>query len=141
MLSNPELFKTVEDIIRTQDSFKEWVEKNGEITGRMMIDVVDLPEGIEIKHPREYEPVAFEASFDFYNVAVGIAIYTDTKDFATTLWAHYQVEEAELPDHTWVSFFLEKLIDAIHDDGSYGWPIYSMVNDTADITVVPDGPR
>ena len=85
MLSDPELFKTVEDIIRGQDSFKEWVEKNGEITGRMMIDVVDLPEGIEIKHLRNYEPVAFEASFDFYDVAVGIAVYTDTKDSATSL--------------------------------------------------------
>ena len=56
MLSNPALFKTFEDIIRSQDSFKEWVEENGEIKGRMMIDVVDLPEGIEIRHPREYAP-------------------------------------------------------------------------------------
>ena len=141
MLSNPELFKTVEDLIRSQDSFKKWVEENGEIKGRMMIEAVDLPEGIEIRHPREYEPVAFEASFDFYDAAVGIAVYTDTKDFATGLWAHVQEEEAALPDHTWVSFFLEKLLDAIHDDGSYGWPICSMVNDTADITVVPDDPR
>ena len=141
MLSNPKLFKTVEDTIRSQDSFKKWVEENGEIKGRMMIEEVDLPEGIEIKHPREYEPVAFEASFDFYDVAVGIAVYTDTKDFATSFWGHYQDEEAELPDHTWVSFFLKKLIDAIYDDGSYGSPIYSMVNDTADITVVPDDPR
>ena len=65
MLSDPELFKTVEDIIRGQDSFKEWVEENGEITGRMMIDVVDLPEGIGIKHPRDYEPVAFEGFLRF----------------------------------------------------------------------------
>ena len=141
MLSNPELFKVVEDIIRSKESFGEWVRENGEITGRMMIEVVDFPEEIEIHLANDRVPVAFEASFDFYSASIGIAIFPDTKEFASGLWVHYQEEDAELPADTWVTFFLEKLFEAIHDDGSFGSPIYSLVNDTADITIIPEAPQ
>lgn len=141
MLSNPEMFKNVENTLRGQESFNEWIQENGEITGRMMIEKVDLPDGIEIKHPREYAPVAFEASFDFYDVMIGIAVFAETKDFASSLWMHYQDEDASLPDHTWITFFLDKLLESIHDDGTFGYPIYSLVNDTSDITVIPELPQ
>ena len=36
-----------------------------------------------------------------------------------------------------VEFFLKTLTEHIEEDGSFGIPIYSFINDTSDMTVVP----
>ena len=141
MLSNPELFQKVEEFICSQDSFRKWEEENGAIKGRMMIDAAELPEGVELIQNRDDEIVAFEASFDFYDVVLGIGIYPRTNEPATRVWFVRQTPDAELPDEVWVEFFLEKLYGAIRGDGSFGYPICSLVNDTSDVTIVPGPPR
>ena len=141
MLSDPELFRQVEEIIRTRDAFGEWERENGAVKGRMMIDAAELPDGVEILEQRDDEITAFEASFDYYDVTLGIGIYTRTNEAATRVWYVKQTPEAEMPDQAWVEFFLEKLSGAIRDDGSFGCPIYSLVNDTADITIIPGSPK
>ena len=40
-----------------------------------------------------------------------------------------------------VLFDTVELVLNIAEDGSYGVPIYSFVNDTADLTVVPTAPE
>jgi hypothetical protein len=66
-----------------------------------------------------------------------MAIYTDTKEAATGIWITPQIDGAEPPTQDWIEFFIEKLLDSIDEDGTYGVPIYSFVNDTCDMTIVP----
>ena len=39
-----------------------------------------------------------------------------------------------------MKFFIRTLFEHIGDDGSYGIPMYSFVNNTADFTAVPTAP-
>ena len=140
MLADKEMFDIVEKVLDEKGKIKEFEDECGKIKGRMMITLTDIPEGAEVVEKEGSVPVAFEASFDFYDSTLGVAIYPETKQAATGLWVTPQKDGAEPPDQAWIEFFLEKLMESISDDGSYGIPIYSFVNDTSDMTIVPAPP-
>ena len=141
MLVNRTMFDTVEAILRENGSIKRFENECGEIKGRMMITMTDIPEGIAVEERDSKAPVAFEASFDFYDSTVGLAIYTTDRQLATGLWVTPQEDGAEAPAEDWVEFFIKTLVTHIAEDGSFGVPIYSFVNDTCDMTVVPELPE
>ena len=122
MLNNPEQFKTVEAALKSMGTIKAFEDENGPILG----DRENL--------------TAFEASFDFCNVALGIVIDTKKKTMESSVWGRYQVPGAQRPSEEWVKFFIRTLFEHIGDDGSYGIPMYSFVNNTADFTAVPTAP-
>ena len=141
MLRDEKSFEIVEKILIENGSMAQFEKEYGEIKGRMMITLVDIPENLEIQLTDDKMPYAFEASFDFYDTSIGLALYTDTKQVASGIWITPQTDNAEMPSEEWVNFFLEKLMSAINDDGSFGIPIYSFINDTCDMTIVPTAPR
>lgn len=77
MLKNPELFKNVETGLRSMGTIKAFEDEHGKIIGRAMINLTDIPESVEVKRPDRENLTAFEITFDFYNVALGIVV--DTK--------------------------------------------------------------
>lgn len=137
MLINKEQFSIVEENLAKSGRLSEFESQSGAIKGRMMITRTTIPNGIDFKTIPGKKPQAFEASFDFYDAAVGVAIYTDTMEVATGIWITPQIKDAEPPAHEWIEFFIEKLLESINADGSYGVPIYSFVNDACDMTVIP----
>lgn len=141
MLVDQKMFDTVEAILRKNGSIERFENECGEIKGRMMITMTDIPEGIPVDENDGKTPVAFEASFDFYDSTVGLAIYTTDRKLATGVWVTPQEDGAEAPAEDWVEFFIKTLVTHIAEDGSYGVPIYSFVNDTCDMTVVPEPPE
>ncbi len=140
MLKDQALFEIVEEALRKDGSIARFEEECGPVKGRMMITLTDIPEGIEITEQRDTAPTAFEASFDFYDSTVGVALYTKDRTPATGIWVTLQEDGAEAPAKDWVEFFIKTLVSGIDEDGSYGIPIYSLVNETADLTVVPAAP-
>ena len=141
MLKDQAQFDVVEEALRKNGSIARFEEECGPIKGRMMITPAEIPEGIEVTEKKGKAPVAFEASFDFYNSTIGLGMYTDDRRLATGLWVTPQEEDAEAPAEDWVEFFIKTLVSSIDEGGSYGIPIYSLVNDTADLTVVPTLPE
>ena len=141
MLVDQKMFDTVEAFLRENGSIDRFENECGKIKGRMMITLTDIPDGIDVEERDGMTPVAFEASFDFYDSTVGLAIYTADRQVATGLWVTPQKNNAEEPAHDWVEFFIKTLVTHIAEDGSFGVPIYSFVNDTCDMTVVPDLPE
>jgi len=141
MLVDQKMFDTVEAILRENGSIERFENECGEIKGRMMITMTDIPEGIAVEERDGKAPVAFEASFDFYDSTVGLAIYTTDRQLATGLWVTPQEDGAEEPAEDWMEFFIKTLVTHIAEDGSFGVPIYSFVNDTCDMTVVPELPE
>lgn len=140
MLKDQAQFEIVEEALRKDGSIVRFEKECGPVKGRMMITITDIPEGIKIAEKRDTAPTAFEASFDFYDSTVGIALYTKDRTPATGIWVTPQEEDAEAPAGDWIEFFIKTLVSSIDDDGSYGIPIYSLVSDTADLTVVPTAP-
>lgn len=122
-----------------QERIKDFEKEKGPITGRMMITDAKVPSklGLNIDNP---DVRAFEGTFDFYDMAIGIAINTKTQQIASGLWMTAQVDGAEEPSKDWIEFFLEKLMSAFDEDGGYGMPVYSFVTDESDMTLVPTKP-
>ena len=137
MLSNPELFKAVETGLTSMGTIKAFEDENGPILGRIMIDTTDIPKEVAIKRADRENLTAFEATFDFCNVALGVVVDTKKKTLESSVWGRYQVPGAQRPSDDWVKFFIRTLFEQIGEDGSYGVPMYSFVNDTADFTAVP----
>jgi len=140
MLSNPELFKTVEDGLTSMGTIKAFEDQNGPILGRVMITTTEIPDGVNVQRTDRENLTAFEATFDFCNVALGVVTDTKKKTLESSVWGRYQVPGAQRPSDDWVKFFIRTLFEHIGDDGSFGIPMYSFVNDTADFTAVPTGP-
>ena len=140
MLSNPEMFQAVEDGLKAMGTIPAFEEKNGRILGRVMITTVEIPDGVKIKRTDRENLTAFEATFDFCNVALGIVVDTKKKTLESSVWGRYQVPGAQRPSEDWVKFLIRTLFEQIADDGSYGIPMYAFVNDTADFTAVPTAP-
>ena len=141
MLIDKEMFDTVEMILRQTGQLEEFESQYGKVKGRMMITRAQMPDGIDIKYIPDRTPQAFEASFDFYDSTLAIAIYPELKEAATGIWVTSQRDGADTPAQDWINFFVEKLVESIDEDGSYGIPIYSFVTDTCDMTIVPTKPE
>ena len=140
MLADKEQFEIIERSLLRNGTIDQFENEYGKITGRMMITLADIPDNIEIKKYKDKVPAAFEASFDFYDSAVGIAVYTMERQAASKVWVRPQKEGAGTPSEDWITFFIKTLISNISEDGSFGVPIYSFVNDTSDLTVIPTAP-
>ncbi len=137
MLHNKELFDNVENELRENGKLQKLEHESGKIKGRMMIVKTEISAGIDYVFAAGKNPTAFEASFDFFDSVVGLALYTDTKQAATGIWIIPQINGAVPPEQEWIEFFVEKLMLCIREDGSYSYPVYSFVNDTDDMTIIP----
>lgn len=100
-----------------------------------MITLSDIPEDLQSSR-KEGEQV-FIATFDFYSSFLGIAINPLTKKASSGIWVTPQKEDADPPSEEWIEFFVKTLLDSFREDGSFSVPLYSFVNDHADMTVVP----
>ncbi len=138
MLSNPELFEAVEAGLTAMGAIARFEQENGKILGRMMIVTTEIPESISIQRTDRDNLTAFEASFDFCNVALGVVTDPKKKTLESSVWGRYQVPGAERPSEEWVKFFIQTLFEHIGDDGSFRIPMYSFVNNTSDFTAVPN---
>ena len=137
MLSNPEMFDVVEETLRESGQLERYFGDEP-YRGRMMIDVGEVPDDLDIELSED--DVAFIATFDFYDCALGLALNPVTRKACGGIWITPQVEGAEPPNSTWIEFFVKTLMESIEDDGSFGYPIYTFVSDTKDLTVVPARP-
>lgn len=97
MLIDKEMFDVVEMMLIKQGKIAAFEAENGKILGRMMITQAVVPEGINVSFVNGKTPQAFEASFDFYDMVVGMALYTDTREAASGIWMVPQKNEADPP--------------------------------------------
>lgn len=135
MLFDKVKFDAVEALLIQKGSVAKFENENGKIIGRMMIDIVDPPSNLTITIPDGYH--AFGASFDFYDCSIGMLLNPKTKEAGSGIWVTEQKEGAEPPSQEWIEFFVETLVNHIEQDGSFGYPMFTVATDTADMTVVP----
>lgn len=135
MLTDGKAISLIGETLRKDGTLDAFEEENGPILGRVMIVEGKVPEGIEAE-PSEFAR-AFICSFDFYDAELGIVLDLMTKKPLSRVWINSQIEDADTPSEEWVDFFIEKLLSGIAEDGNYGMPICSFVNNSTDLTVVP----
>lgn len=136
MLIDKAKFENVENMLAEQGRIEAFEQENGAILGRMMITTDTMPEELAEEVEIKDDLTVFTASFDFYDMTVSAAVYTQSKEVAK-IWLTPQADDAEQPAREWISFFIEKLFMGIDDEGGYGIPMCSFVTDTTDMTVVP----
>ena len=138
MLKDPALFSDIEHSKVIQEKIKAFEKEEGPVRGRMMITDAIIPAELNL-HIDDPDVRAFEGTFDFYDMTIGIALNVKTMRIASGLWMTPQADGAEEPAEEWIEFFLEKLMSAFDEDG-YGMPVYSFVTDESDMTIVPTKP-
>ena len=136
MLIDKDKFEIVEQMLIEQGRIEAFEQENGAILGRMMISTDTMPEELAEEVEIKDDLTVFTASFDFYDMTVSAAVYTQSKEVAK-MWLTPQADDAEQPAREWISFFIEKLFMGIDDEGGYGIPMCSFVTDTTDMTIVP----
>ena len=136
MLIDKDKFEIVEKMLTEQGRIEAFEQENGAILGRMMITTDTMPEELAEEVEIKDDLTVFTASFDFYDMTVSAAVYTQSKKVAK-MWLTPQADDAEQPAREWISFFIEKLFMGIGDEGGYGIPMCSFVTDTSDMTIVP----
>ena len=136
MLIDKDKFEIVEQMLIEQGRIEAFEQENGAILGRMMITIDTMPEELSEEVEIKDDLTVFTASFDFYDMTVSAAVYTQSKEVAK-MWLTPHADDAEQPAREWISFFIEKLFMGIDDEGGYGIPMCSFVTDTTDMTVVP----
>ena len=136
MLTDKKKFENVEQMLIEQGKIEAFEQENGAILGRMMITTDTMPEELAEEVEIKDDLTVFTASFDFYDMTVSAAVYTQSKEVAK-MWLTPQADDAEQPAREWISFFIEKLFIGIDDEGGYGIPMCSFVTDTSDMTIVP----
>ena len=136
MLTDKKKFDNVEQMLIEQGRIEAFEQENGAILGRMMITTDTMPEELAEEVEIKDDLTVFTASFDFYDMTVSAAVYTQSKEVAK-MWLTPQADDAEQPAREWISFFIEKLFIGIDDEGGYGIPMCSFVTDTTDMTIVP----
>jgi len=139
MLSNPDLFATVESVCRERGIIERFEKENGKVKGRMMIDAVVLPNDISLYANADNNAIAFEASFDFMDTKIGFVFSVEKIEAASDLWYHGSTD-GNSPDDVWVELFVKTLVESIEPDGSYGIPIYVFISDTGSFSIVPTAP-
>ena len=135
MLADKEMFFKVEDTLREQGILEKFEEENGEITGHMMITMTEIPPELGIDKVSD-NMRAFCASFDFYDMMIGIAFDLDTMELIPQMWFTPQTDDAVEPSSEWIEFFVKTLCENVSEDG-FGVPMYSFLNDHSDLTIVP----
>ena len=136
MLIDKDKFEIVEKMLTEQGRIEAFEQENGAILGRMMITTDTMPEELAEEVEIKDDLTVFTASFDFNNMTVSAAVYTQSKE-VVKMWMTPQNDDAEQPAREWISFFIEKLFMGIDDEGGYGIPMCSFVTDTSDMTIVP----
>ena len=136
MLIDKDKFEIVEQMLIEQGRIEAFEQENGAILGRMMITIDTMPEELAEEVEIKDDLTVFTASFDFYDMTVSAAVYTQSKEVAK-MWLTPQADDAEQPEREWISFFIEKLFMGIDDEGGYGIPMCSFVTDTSYMTIVP----
>ena len=98
------------------------VEKSGHVD-YLINNALPLMKGID------------ECSFEDFQYALSVGVTAPF--YLTKLLTPYFAQGAS---DEWVKFFIRTLFENIAPDGTYGIPMYSFVNNTADFTAVPTAP-
>ena len=138
MLADSELFEVVENCLKEKGIIERFENENGKIIGRMMITLGNVPDNLKNEVRINDGDYVFIGTFDFYDASVGMVLNPKTMKVNSGLWITEQIENAEPPSKEWCDFFIETLEENIHEDGSFGYPLYTFCSSTGDFTVVPE---
>lgn len=141
MLINEEMFDKVTELLVERGTIREFESENGKLKGRMMITLGEIPEDLGIELDPDKKSTVFNGSFDFYDSIVGVVLYLDPLEMASGVWITPQTDSSDQPAEEWIEFFIQTLVSHIDEDGGFGIPMYTYVNDSSDFTVVPVRPE
>lgn len=136
MLADAQHFDKIEKILRDNGSIEKFERECGEVLGRVMITLGEVPANLDIVVPEG--SYAFICTFDFYDCSLGLVLNPYTKKAGSGIWVTPQTEDdPEPPTEDWVEFFVGTILKAIDENGGFGVPICSLINDEADLTFFP----
>lgn len=136
LLINEKSFKNIEEALIKDGTMDEFKEKHGEVKGRMMINILETPEAIGINIKNKENTYVFQATFDFLDISLAMALNTSTMRAESGIIYLEQKPGAKKPHKHWVEFFVQTIVNHINPDGSFGYPMYTFLYEVGDFTVI-----
>ena len=133
MLKDSDTFSKLEKTLRNNGSLGLFEEEQGLIRRRMMITRTGIPEELR---GRDYA-AAFEASFDFSDTTLSIALDTVSLAPLSSLWLTKQSEDAQPPGKDAAEEFIHVLLEALGDVYGFSLPVYAFLSDFGHYIICP----
>lgn len=137
MLADKAKFDAVEKALTDSGFFSSFEKQNGKLAGRMMIDVIELPEEFADKVVLKDGDIVFRGTFDISDCELGVAVNPAKKEIASGLWVKKQTEKNETIPDNWKDLFIRTITSHVGEDGSFKVPMFTFIGKKGDITIVP----
>lgn len=141
MLIDAIRFNELEDILREKGKLEKFEREYGEILGRVMITLGEVPEDIKnevLKNYNEENIYVFNCSFDFYDSYLGIALEKQSLKPVSGIRITEQLDGSEAPAGDWIDFFVRILvIYVVENNDGFKVPLYIFVNDDSEMVIEP----
>lgn len=141
MLIDAMRFIELEDILREKGKLEKFERESGEILGRVMITLGEVPEDIKnevLKNYNEEDIYVFNCSFDFYDSYLGIALEKQSLKPVSGIRITEQLDGSEAPAGDWIDFFVRILVKyVVENNDGFKVPLYIFVNDDSEMVIEP----
>lgn len=122
-----------------KDNILEKFEKNNEkITSVMEIDVVKVPENVNIDQKEDHENGIYAFGVSFSNINQNAGVLLDIKEFKplSPFWIFNQDKSQKDISQNDLKFFMETLVENI-EDGNTNFPIFVFYNSKNKLSISP----
>lgn len=135
MLKNKKYYNLVKKQLEKDKVLENFEKINGKITNVMEIDVINLPENLNIDQKEDHENgiYAFGASFLNREYEVGILLDINELKPLSPFWLEKEKKNINKED---LKFFLESLAENL-EEGKTNFPIFVFYNDKNKLSISP----
>lgn len=135
MLKNKKYYNLVKKQLEKDKVLENFEKINGKITNVMEIDVINLPENLNIDQKEDHENgiYAFGASFLNREYEVGILLDINELKPLSPFWLEKEKKNIKKED---MKFFLESLAENL-EEGKTNFPIFVFYNNKNKLSISP----
>lgn len=135
MLKNKKYYNLVKKQLEKDKVLENFEKINGKITNVMEIDVINLPENLNIDQKEDHENGIYAFGSSFLNKGYEVGILIDIKDLKplSPFWLEKEKKNIKKED---MKFFLESLAENL-EEGKTNFPIFVFYNDKNKLSISP----
>ncbi|EGC83496.1 hypothetical protein [Anaerococcus hydrogenalis] len=138
MLKDKKYYNLVKKQLDKDKILEKFEKNNGKITSVMEIDVVKVPENVNIDQKEDHDEGIYAFGVSFSNINQNAGVLLDIKEFKplSPFWIFNQEKSQKDISQNDLKFFMETLVENI-EDGNTNFPIFVFYNSKNKLSISP----
>ena len=138
MLKDKKYYNLVKKQLDKDKILEKFEKNNGKITSVMEIDVVKVPENVNIDQKEDHDEGIYAFGVSFSNINQNAGVLLDIKEFKplSPFWIFDQEKSQKDISQNDLKFFMETLVENI-EDGNTNFPIFVFYNSKNKLSISP----